>query len=126
MRVGDVLFFSPRFRFADLDFDDQAKLVEAFRDRAFGFYLTPAFKLLQQRDAFAGGLVCCSAIDFLAKYAIGGGVGYRIIEFLRTAYLGSTLRMKRMSQELLRKDSISTFETGLSTKAVSRTSVSLN
>jgi len=66
MRIGDVLHFSPRFRFSDLDIEDNQKLVEALRDRLFGFYLEPASRLLKTADAFAAGLLCCSAIDFVA------------------------------------------------------------
>jgi hypothetical protein len=66
MRIGDVLYFSPRFRFSDLDIDDTQKLVEALQDRLMGFYLEPASRLLNTGDAFAAGLLCCAAIDFAA------------------------------------------------------------
>ena len=66
MRIGDVLYFSPRFRFSDLDIEDTEMLVEALQDRLFGFYLEPASRLLKTADAFAAGLLCCSAIDFVA------------------------------------------------------------
>lgn len=66
MRIGDVLYFSPHFRFLDLDINDTDKLVEALQDRLMGFYLEPASRLLKTGDAFAAGLLCCSAIDFVA------------------------------------------------------------
>jgi hypothetical protein len=66
MRIGDVLWFSPKFRFADIDFDNAATLMEAFRDRVEGFFLRPAERSLDAEDAFAGGLVCCAAIEFIA------------------------------------------------------------
>ena len=66
MRVADVLYFSPRFKYSDLDLDDTKKLVEALRDRLMGFYLSPASRLLEAGDAFAAGLLCCTAIDFVA------------------------------------------------------------
>jgi hypothetical protein len=66
MRIGDVLYFSPRFRFSDLDVDDSEKLIEALQDRLMGFYLAPASRLLGTGDAFAAGLLCCTAIDFVA------------------------------------------------------------
>lgn len=66
MRTGDVLYFSPHFRFSDLDVGDTGKLIEALRDRLMGFYLEPASRLLKTGDAFAAGLLCCTAVDFVA------------------------------------------------------------
>jgi hypothetical protein len=66
MRIGDVLYFSPRFSFAKLNLDDCAILIETLQDRVDGYYLQPAFRCLASGDAFAAGLVCCAAIDFLA------------------------------------------------------------
>jgi hypothetical protein len=66
MRIGDVLYFSPWYRFAELDFDDAETLVDAFRDRVEGFYLLPASRLLDEGHAFAGGLLSCAAIEFIA------------------------------------------------------------
>ena len=66
MRIGDALYFSPRFRFRELVLDDPKILIDAFRDRVVGFYLDPASRALDAGDAFAGGLISCAAIDFLA------------------------------------------------------------
>ena len=66
MRIGDVVYFSPRFRFSELDLRDTDQLVEAVTDRLLGFYLDPASRLIAAGDAFAAGLLCCTAIDFLA------------------------------------------------------------
>jgi hypothetical protein len=66
MRIGDVLYFSPRFSFTKLNLDDPATLIDALQDRVDAYYLQPAFRCLASGDAFAGGLVCCAAIDFLA------------------------------------------------------------
>jgi len=66
MRIGDALWFSPRFRFADMNFDDKTMLIQAFRDRVDGFFLQPAGRSIAAKDAFAGGLVCCAAIEFIA------------------------------------------------------------
>jgi hypothetical protein len=81
MRVGEVLYFSPKFRFSDLDFNDAEKLIGAFSDRVEGFYLEPARRLLQAGDAFACGLMCCTSIDFLARYK--SVTGSRITEWLK-------------------------------------------
>lgn len=67
MRIGEVLYFSPRYRFSDLDFDETKAVIDAFRDRVEGFYLLPASRLIEEGHAFAGGLVCCAAIEFIAN-----------------------------------------------------------
>jgi hypothetical protein len=67
MRIADVLWFSPRFRFTDINFDDHKALVEAFRDRVEGYFLEPAERSVAANDAFAAGLVCCAAVEFIAK-----------------------------------------------------------
>ncbi len=67
MKIGDALYFSPQFRFSQLNFDDTNMLVRAFQDRVEGFYLQPAARSLKANDAFAGGLVCCAAVELIAK-----------------------------------------------------------
>lgn len=67
MRIGDVLYFSPNIRFAELDFNDVPALIRAFQSRVEGFYLEPAARSLAAGDGFAGGLVCCAAIELIAK-----------------------------------------------------------
>jgi hypothetical protein len=68
MRIGDVLYFSPALRFSDLDLDDSPRILEAFRDRIYGFYLHPAGHILEHGDAFAGGLICCAAVECITKF----------------------------------------------------------
>lgn len=67
MWIGDALFFSPRFKFAELNFDDTNSVIEAFQDRVCGFYLQAAERSIMAKDAFAGGLICCAAIEFIAR-----------------------------------------------------------
>jgi len=81
MNIGEILYFSPRFRFSEIDFNDAGKLIGAFRDRVEGFYLEPARRLVQAGDAFACGLLCCASMDFLARYQ--GVGGSRITEWLK-------------------------------------------
>ena len=69
MRIGDVLYFSPQHRFEDLNVDDAQTMVAALHDRLIGFYLAPASRLTASNDAFAAGLLCCAAIDFIALCA---------------------------------------------------------
>jgi len=66
MRIGDVLYFSPSYKFSELDFDDACRLLKAVIDRVEGFYLAPAERSLKAGDAFAGGLICCASIEFIA------------------------------------------------------------
>ena len=67
MRHEDVLYFSPKYKFTDLNFDDKDELLSMFKDRVCGFYLKPARDLCKNKHAFAAGVICSSAIDFLAK-----------------------------------------------------------
>lgn len=82
MRIGDDLYFSPIYKFKDLDFYKKDTLIDAFRDRVNGFYLKPAKFLNDYNHWFGAGLLCVSTIDFLAKIVIGGGVGSRIETWL--------------------------------------------
>lgn len=56
MRIGDVLYFSARFPFAELNFEDHVTLIEALQDRVDGYYLQPAFRCLASGDALRGRL----------------------------------------------------------------------
>lgn len=67
MREEDKLHFSPKYIFADIDFDNKEKLIDAFNDRVYGFYLNPAKLLDNNRLGFACGLMCAATIDFLAR-----------------------------------------------------------
>lgn len=85
MRIGDVLFFAPNHRFADLNLGDSTSLIKAFKARVEGFYLVPARKLLEADDAFAAGVICVTLIDFIARYSSGGkeAVGARFTSWLK-------------------------------------------
>jgi len=71
MNIGDILYFSPKYRFIELDLDDENNLISAFQDRVEGFYLKPARELKQKEHAFARGVLCVTAIDFLARIEQG-------------------------------------------------------
>jgi len=71
MKVGDKLYFSPKFKFTDLHWDDQEKLIDAFADRLFGFYLDPTKKLNEENHGFLCGIICVTAIDFIARIVTG-------------------------------------------------------
>ncbi len=77
MRVKDALYFSPKYRYIDLDFTNPEATIAAFRDRVEGFYLSPAKHLLEHGHVFAVGVVCTAVIDLLARYSLGGRVGMR-------------------------------------------------
>jgi hypothetical protein len=84
LKIRDALFFSPKYRFADLDFSKKEVIIEAFRDRIDGYYLASAKALLAQNRAFAAGLITCAAIDALAVYTIGGrSVHDRFVTWLK-------------------------------------------
>jgi hypothetical protein len=82
VRVGEVLYFSPKFRFSDIDFRDYRTVIKAFRDRIEGFYLKPAGHLIQAGHAFAAGLVCAACIDSLSRLSLSEGGNIRITHWL--------------------------------------------
>jgi len=71
MRRENDLYFSPSYRFNELNFADKDALLGMFYDRVYGFYLIPAQDLCDRKHAFAAGVMCCSTIDFLAKIEYG-------------------------------------------------------
>jgi hypothetical protein len=71
MRLEDVVYFSPEFKFSDLDFTNEEFLIRAFRDRIEGYYLKAAEDALAHDHFFACGLLCCSVIDLLADKVSG-------------------------------------------------------
>lgn len=71
MKTGDMLYFSPKFKFADLPLDDREKLIDAFADRLLGFYLEPTKKLNEKKHGFLCGIICVTTIDFIARIVTG-------------------------------------------------------
>ncbi|GBD98831.1 hypothetical protein BMS3Abin07_00858 [bacterium BMS3Abin07] len=67
MRIGDILYFSPKYTFSALQWDNKDCLIAAFRDRVEGFYLNPAEELNHRKYTFASGVMCVTTIDFLAR-----------------------------------------------------------
>jgi hypothetical protein len=85
MKIGDILYFSPRYKFLDLKWDNKNILIDAFEDRVKGFYIEPAKKLNEDKKGFATGILCVTTIDFLARIATDtNGVRKRIVEWLET------------------------------------------
>lgn len=85
MRVGDILYFSPKYKFSDLKWDDKITLTDAFKDRVEGFYIEPTKKLNGDKNVFAVGVMCVSTIDFLARIkTCSGKVGKRFEDWLRS------------------------------------------
>jgi len=84
MRIGDILYFSPNYKFSVLNWDDKKILIDAFKDRVKGFYIEPAEKLNDDKNGFAAGVLCVTTIDFLARITIrADNVGDRIERWLR-------------------------------------------
>lgn len=71
MLIGNILYFSPNYRFTQIDWDNKEELIKAFEDRVNGFYLDPAEKLNCIKTAFATGVMCVAAIDSLARIETG-------------------------------------------------------
>lgn len=83
MKVGDYLYFSKCIKFSDLDLDNIKHTVNAFQSRVEDFYLRPARDVLKNEYAFAGDVLCCACIDFLARYSFPDKcVGDRMEEWL--------------------------------------------
>jgi len=84
MRVGDILYFSPKHKFSVLNWDNKKILIDAFKDRVKGFYIEPAEKLNDDKNGFAAGVLCVTTIDFLARITIeSDNPGERIERWLR-------------------------------------------
>lgn len=71
MRISDMLYFSPKYKFLDLKWDNKKTLTDAFKDRVEGFYIEPTKKLNLDKNVFAVGIMCVSTIDFLARIKTG-------------------------------------------------------
>jgi len=83
MKIGDILYFSPKYRFDQINWNDEEELIEAFRDRVEGFYLNPARVLNEHKYAFGSGILCVTTIDFLARITNNSErVGHRIKRWL--------------------------------------------
>jgi len=83
MRKGDILYFSPNYRFDQINWDNKKEVIKAFRDRVMGFYCNPAKILNESKHAFGAGVLCVTTIDFLAKITTNlEKVGQRIKKWL--------------------------------------------
>lgn len=83
MKVGDYLYFSPNVKFRDLKWDEKEVLINAFIDRVEGFYLKPAKELDELKRGFATGVLCVTAVDFLARISTGiEEPGERMVKWL--------------------------------------------
>lgn len=77
------IYFSPHYKFKDIDWNNKDRLIDAFEDRVLGFYLNPAETLNSNKEnCFAAGLSCIAAIDFLARITLDENSG-RIQGWLR-------------------------------------------
>ncbi len=88
MRISSILYFSPKYKYIDLNFEEKDKMINCFEDRVREFYINPAKKLLSLDDekfAFAVGVICVTTIDFLSLYHTGltRNVGKRITRWLQ-------------------------------------------
>ncbi len=68
MNINNHLYFSPKYKFLDLNFDDNGNLIKAFKDRMNGFYIEPTLQLNKEKRGFATGVLCVATIDYLSKF----------------------------------------------------------
>jgi len=84
MKIEEELYFSPNFKYIDLNWDDRDNLIRAFRDRVEGYYLEPAKCLNHCKYSFAAGAICLITIDFLARIETGlDKVGKRFRDWVK-------------------------------------------
>lgn len=69
MKIGDILYFSPKYKFIELDWNDKEGLIKAFEDRVSEYYLKPIEEFNKRRYGFASGVLSVTTIDFLARIA---------------------------------------------------------
>src|SRR6266542_5641265 len=82
-RLNDVLYFAPNVRFKDVDLTG-GRLPTQIYQRIYGFYIEPAIRLAESRDAFASGLLSVCAMDHLGQLLTGAkGVGARFKDCCR-------------------------------------------
>ena len=67
LKTGDIVFFSPKYNYSNIDWNDKQIVIDAFKDRIYGFYLNAAYESNKSKQGFAVGLICVATIDFLAK-----------------------------------------------------------
>jgi len=83
MKVGEILYFTPKYKFSELKWDDNVSLIDAFKNRVEGYYIRPAEKLSGEKDGFAAGVLLLTTVDFLARISIGlDGVRTRFTNWL--------------------------------------------
>jgi hypothetical protein len=71
MKVRDIVYISPKYKFLNVDWGNKSTLMEIFRDRIEGFYFVPAESLEKNNFAFALGVLCVTTIDSLARIEFG-------------------------------------------------------
>lgn len=81
MRISEILYFSPKYKYSELDWDNKENLIEAFIDRVEGYYIQPTELLNEDKKGFATGVLCITTIDFLAKFLYTGA--NRMIKWLK-------------------------------------------
>ena len=84
MRIGDILYFSPKYKFIELNWNEKEVLIKAFEDRLNGFYLKPIEEFNKFGYGFASGVICVTTIDFLARIVVKSDrVGERFRAWLK-------------------------------------------
>jgi len=85
VKVDEILYFSPTYKYSDINWDDRDNLIKAFKDRLEGFYFKPAKELNRSEHSFAAGVICVTTIDSLARIETGSDlVGERYELWLKS------------------------------------------
>lgn len=71
MKIRDIVYISPNYKFLNVNWNNKNKLIEIFKDRIEGFYFAPAKSLEKGKFAFALGVLCVTTMDSLARIEFG-------------------------------------------------------
>lgn len=91
MQINKHIFFAPGILLKDLDLNNRASLIDAFKFRVNGYYLRPIKILNKLKSAFPAAIIEFSMIDALARYSSKNNrVGDRIKEMLNNSFKTSS------------------------------------
>lgn len=71
MKIRKKIYFSQKYKFNEINWDNQDNLIKVFQDIVESFYLKPAKLLNNYKYGFAAGAICLITIDFLARIETG-------------------------------------------------------
>lgn len=85
MNINDHIYFAPGILLKEINLNDKYFLIQAFKNRINGFFLSPIKSLNKMRSAYAACIIEFSMIDALARYSTTNNqTGPRIKEMLKS------------------------------------------